>query len=1248
MDHFIVTCDCGQQFAVQHADSGTGFVCENCGTVCDIPYFATLVSHEQPLFAAPHTVTGFSFLDRLPSAPILIGGGVVGSGLFLFDTMQTLPDGNKENAGRLLVCFLAFFFGLLALAGSLRNWGFFMNSQKSKALKLILGDTGTRLFYALVGVVFLSFFFWNSVSSARQLIFGRQVHVKVVPLKTAPANAAKSAESGRLNLPPGSPQNNFGAAKIDPANFTMGSFLDPIHLDRSDSFHSFTGNAKLYVVTTNGQPLEPKTVRAIDVYDSATQDLMRLPSKDTVLRAVSPDLSRLALTSSEIGFDSIQVFQNHRGWTLEKSLPVPTSPYELSICQFIDDSHLLFCNGDGVLRLWEFPTGNVVYENQLGICGLTPGQHFALQGDPDGQSLHFINVMTGKPEGTMRTSSVFGIGSRIVMSMDGRKLASIHFSGGHHCVHILDVASGELLNRIPLEHPQGKLTWLNDDFLSWGVDIISLPKQSRVAQVIHTSDLIPSPNGQLWSKDIVRSEGNGFFVDALFCFDRQVFSQLVGNCDSTHVTIMQPNESVKLEMIFRATPPDAEIKQQIIELMQNQLTAAGFSLADNSANILQVLVTDDALGDNVTFSKGTVRFEDRGIASRNVFTPSSELVFPNRRLRLAISLSKGNRILWQSNIDYPTKLLLEEDIQLNFLQTVTTVSEKFIQAQRWERVQRSLGSVAIPNQFYDYSTAQRIQCKVAFDPNWAARPEWWPNLSTVPKQDLPLRSEPRKWDFSPQPAGLASNYLKKPLALGKGQVEELKFSAPPVGQAIVHLLETGNRSSRLFRCDLLNERIIATTDLPEGTVLMDFRPDGRTFLTCSGGKQLQVWKCGEDKDEIYLNVPQEDEQTVSTAYFVGSTGLVVSDGLQVRLYELPGGQVRHQWEGRIRRDWLTWDRSHYLDIVDGRFALIDSTSGAVKGELERYNSYMASRRTRSSLRGLVQDAAIQPNGYLLAVLLGSTCVLWDLRTGELVKSFDILDQGGRTLRWTSSNHMLWGETLFDTRQGLPVWTYSGIGSFYSPDGAEYYSPTDTHGVNHLAATIMPSQAVIDAVKRMLQKSDIAPDKTATLEFEIYKQHPRPEQLKEQLRDIFETKFAEQGIQISDGQKTCIIVKVDVDEDNQQSLYRIRCGDKERYAPKEDLNLQLLNKLSSNVRSEMETAVARVTDIDYELDPNVHYIESSIRQQQERYLLKRLQQMNISLLKVKNRGRYSFGSLRLTIDGDLLNTVLPDSSGDESK
>lgn len=63
------------------------------------------------------------------------------------------------------IAILLFAVGLFSLIGSLLNWDFFYNHRKARRFVNVLGRTGARIFYAILGIglsVFAVFLFFNT------------------------------------------------------------------------------------------------------------------------------------------------------------------------------------------------------------------------------------------------------------------------------------------------------------------------------------------------------------------------------------------------------------------------------------------------------------------------------------------------------------------------------------------------------------------------------------------------------------------------------------------------------------------------------------------------------------------------------------------------------------------------------------------------------------------------------------------------------------------------------------------------------------------------------------------------------------------------------------------------------------------------------------------------------------------------------------------------------------------------------
>jgi hypothetical protein len=50
---------------------------------------------------------------------------------------------------------LILFLGLLFMVGTVLNWGWFMNSRRSRLLSRFITETGTRMFYILLGIALI-------------------------------------------------------------------------------------------------------------------------------------------------------------------------------------------------------------------------------------------------------------------------------------------------------------------------------------------------------------------------------------------------------------------------------------------------------------------------------------------------------------------------------------------------------------------------------------------------------------------------------------------------------------------------------------------------------------------------------------------------------------------------------------------------------------------------------------------------------------------------------------------------------------------------------------------------------------------------------------------------------------------------------------------------------------------------------------------------------------------------------------
>ncbi|MGN1105294.1 MAG: immunity 17 family protein [Huintestinicola sp.] len=56
-----------------------------------------------------------------------------------------------EGGERIIYCIILFAGGLFSIAGSFFNWDFFFNSRKARPFVKLIGRTGARIFYAILG-----------------------------------------------------------------------------------------------------------------------------------------------------------------------------------------------------------------------------------------------------------------------------------------------------------------------------------------------------------------------------------------------------------------------------------------------------------------------------------------------------------------------------------------------------------------------------------------------------------------------------------------------------------------------------------------------------------------------------------------------------------------------------------------------------------------------------------------------------------------------------------------------------------------------------------------------------------------------------------------------------------------------------------------------------------------------------------------------------------------------------------------
>lgn len=57
-----------------------------------------------------------------------------------------------DGGEKILCCVFFIAAGLFSIAGAAFNWDFFFNARKSRTIVNIIGRTGARIFYAVLGI----------------------------------------------------------------------------------------------------------------------------------------------------------------------------------------------------------------------------------------------------------------------------------------------------------------------------------------------------------------------------------------------------------------------------------------------------------------------------------------------------------------------------------------------------------------------------------------------------------------------------------------------------------------------------------------------------------------------------------------------------------------------------------------------------------------------------------------------------------------------------------------------------------------------------------------------------------------------------------------------------------------------------------------------------------------------------------------------------------------------------------------
>ena len=582
-------------------------------------------------------------------------------------------------------------------------------------------------------------------------------------------------------------------------------------------------------------------------------------------------------------------------------------------------------------------------------------------------------------------------------------------------------------------------------------------------------------------------------------------------------TLFQRGDAVALSLDVKTRSPVRQFEQKLKTNFTRSLTQAGYRV-DGSARLkMEVEVEQTDTGRVVEFSKV--------VGDAELPVGEAEMI-PVKELACRVQLvdENGKEILNFSMV----YAIPAEAIDLKPFQSI----EKALEDWRWSALLERSGKLEFSEKYEEFEIDD---VAVAVGPSPARIKEIMKTAEAEkPADAMPNRSETTSSSPGPPPLApwtariaaarpLDRSVLEQPLDIGgensSGAVAEIKVALARIPQVIALC-----RGPEWYvaRSDIAKRKQLSLTPIGEHSELLDFRPDGKVWVSKKGkqSNQLQIWQTvpAEEQvagDKLLAELDLGDVSDVRKAYFVGRKMLLTLEDDRIVGREMPNGDVVYEKPALLSSVFVTRDRNYFIHLNGSRIALFHAEDGELAGELEGYFAPGVQ----------LYEADVSLDGTRLITkthnsfgVCGSGIHVWDLESRQ--KIYELDPRVENNIRWSGNDYLVIADQLYREPFQGPVWRYSGLRDAVNVGGTDHLV---VHN-NLLSRVKMPSQEVRETIDRHVSESVVGRGDQVAVKVMIVGLRVDKE-LTPIYKDALERRLKADGFAVDDDAKTKLSFRV---------------------------------------------------------------------------------------------------------------------------